>query len=86
MLIPYGTLKLLDLAIISVSSGKSAVDDFAMDSLRALRYLRIQRGWIYTTKYLSPLVMCGKEKRALADVCVIDEQEVKGNQDPHALL
>src|SRR5712672_3303422 len=84
-------LKLLDLAMVPVSSGRSAVGDFLVPLLRALNYLRM--GWIFRTKYnFSPLVMRGKEKRAQVDVSLVYErniallliQEVKGGQDAHA--
>jgi len=90
----FGILKLLDLAMKPASSGVSAVASFAMDLLRELKYLQIRRRWAFTAKYDIPLVIRGKEKRALVDVCIIDEQdivplliqEVKGKQDPDAPL
>ena len=87
-------LKLLDLAMVPVSSGQSAVNDFLMDLLRALNYRR--REWILRTKCnFSPLIVCGMEKRAQVDVSLVFVeqniallliQEVKGDQDPHAPL
>jgi len=88
----FRILKLMDLATTPVLSGETAVVDFADYLLRALDYE--QRRWILRTRFhLSPLVVCGKEKHALINVCLADKeialvlvQEVKGNQDPHAPL
>jgi len=89
------TLKFIDLVTTPVSSGETSMVDFADNVLRALRYPRPRIGWFLRSRFhLSPLVICGKEKQALINVCLTDRrdiallliQEVKGDQDPHAPL
>jgi len=76
-----------------------SVLDFALALMDELEYP--QRGELLTIRWnSSPLVVCGKNKRAITDLCLLNVlnseqwiyaalllvQEVKGDQDPHAPL
>ncbi|CAA7268321.1 unnamed protein product [Cyclocybe aegerita] len=70
----YRLLRNLDLATTQVPAEDSAVDDFAVLLLRALGYEPRGRA-LRTRKDLIPL-MCGENRHAKSDVCLIDEEEI----------
>ncbi|KAH8982020.1 hypothetical protein EDB92DRAFT_1895630 [Lactarius akahatsu] len=53
---------------------ESAVDDFAVLLLRALRYNT--RGRVLRTRKDIPLVICGENRHAKTDVCIVDQNEI----------
>jgi len=76
------------------------VVEFALELLTALEYQQ-RRGELFVVKRkFPPFVVCGKNKRAQLDLCLINVinqqqyidvvhllvQEIKGDQDPHAPL
>ncbi|KAK2463730.1 hypothetical protein APHAL10511_004223 [Amanita phalloides] len=88
-------IKRLDLAMKIVDSEESAVDDFAAELLRAMRY-ETEQTVIRTRKNIR-LNMCGEQVHAKTDICVLDAdseilllaQEDKSHinpQDPEPLL
>lgn len=70
----YTFIRHLDLAMVPVPAEESAVDDFAVVLLRALGYT--PRGRALRTRKDLPLVVCGENRYAKTDVCLIDEQEI----------
>ncbi|KAF9448588.1 hypothetical protein P691DRAFT_35701 [Macrolepiota fuliginosa MF-IS2] len=70
----YRLLRNLGLAMAPVTAEESAVDDFAVVLLRALGYE--PRGKTLRTRKNLPFVICGENRRAQTDVCLIDEQEI----------
>ncbi|KAH9063425.1 hypothetical protein EDB87DRAFT_1681476 [Lactarius vividus] len=70
----YKLLRTMDLAMSPVPAEESAVDDFAVLLLRALRYNT--RGRVLKTKKDIPLVICGENRYAKTDVSVIDQNEI----------
>ena len=69
----YELLRTMDLAMAPAAE-ESAVDDFAVLLLRALGYTR--RGRVSRTRKVLPLVICGENRHAKTDVCLIDENEI----------
>jgi len=64
-------LDMMDLATSPAPNEESAVDDFAVLLLRALGY-NTPRGRVLRTRKDIPLVICGENRNAITDVCVID--------------
>jgi hypothetical protein len=60
---------LLDLAMIP-DKGETAVDDFAVELFKVLGYVRRQR--LARTRVNFPLLICGEERHAKTDVCIVD--------------
>ncbi|KAI6103501.1 hypothetical protein F5141DRAFT_1007666 [Pisolithus sp. B1] len=67
-------IRTLDLAMSIKPAQESAVDDFAMILLRALGYE--PRGRTLRTRRDLPLVICGENRQAKADVVLINEDEI----------
>ncbi|KAJ7019067.1 hypothetical protein C8F04DRAFT_1214417 [Mycena alexandri] len=67
----YHFLRTLDLAMLPSDAEESAVDDFAVLLLKELGYVPIGR-ILRTRKYI-PLVICGENRPAKTDVCIIDD-------------
>ena len=63
-------IKRLDLVMKITEGRKSAVDDFAAELLRVLKYETEQAG--VRTRMNIGLMMCGEEVFAKTDVCVLD--------------
>jgi hypothetical protein len=63
---------LLDLAMIP-DKGETAVDDFAVELFKVLGYVRRQR--LARTRVDLPLLICGKERHAKTDVCIVDRSQ-----------
>ena len=53
---------------------ESAVDDFAFLLLRALGYNA--RGRVLRTRKDIPLVICGENRHATTDICIVDQNEI----------
>jgi hypothetical protein len=70
----YELLRTMDLAMSSAPAEESAVDDFAFLLLRALNYNA--RGRVLRTRKDIPLVVCGENRHAKTDVCVVDQNEI----------
>ena len=70
----YELLRTMDLAMSPAPAEESAVDDFAVLLLRALGYTT--RGRVLRTRKDIPLVICGENRHAKTDVCIIDENEI----------
>jgi hypothetical protein len=70
----YQLLKHMDLAMSRSPAEESAVDDFAVVLLRALGYTR--RGRVLRTRKDIPLIICGENRHAQTDVCILDEHEI----------
>ena len=63
---------LLDLAMIG-DHGETAVDDFAVELFKVLGYVRRQR--LARTRVDLPLLICGEERYAKTDVCIVDRSQ-----------
>jgi hypothetical protein len=70
----YQLLRTMDLAMAPAPEEESAVDDFAMLLLRALDYAR--RGRVLRSRKDIPLLICGENRHAKTDVCLIDEDGI----------
>ncbi|KAH9050758.1 hypothetical protein EDB84DRAFT_1259073 [Lactarius hengduanensis] len=70
----YELLRTMDLAMSPAPAEESAVDDFVVLLLRALRYNT--RGRVLRTRKDIPLVICGENRYAKTDVCIIDQNEI----------
>jgi hypothetical protein len=64
----------LDLAMSTLGSGESAIDDFASRLLEILKFNRI--GQVIGTRRDIKMVMCGKNTHAKTDVCIIDKKGI----------
>ena len=62
----------LDLAMIP-EKGETAVDDFAVELFRCLDYVRRER--VARTRADIPLLICGENRHAKTDVCIIDRTQ-----------
>ncbi|KAI0306081.1 hypothetical protein B0F90DRAFT_1695882 [Multifurca ochricompacta] len=63
---------LLDLAMIP-DKGETAVDDFAVELFKVLGYVRRLR--LARTRVDLPLLICGEERHAKTDVCIVDRSQ-----------
>jgi hypothetical protein len=70
----YELLRMMDLAMCPAPAEESAVDDFAVMLLRALGYNG--RGRVLRTRKDLPLIICGENRHAKTDVCIIDQNEI----------
>ncbi|KAF9479936.1 hypothetical protein BDN70DRAFT_806160, partial [Pholiota conissans] len=70
----YRFLRHLDLATHQVPAEKSAVDDFAVILLREMGYEPRRRA--LRTKKDLPFFVCGENRHATTDVCLIDEDDI----------
>ncbi|KAH9005166.1 hypothetical protein EDB86DRAFT_2825476 [Lactarius hatsudake] len=70
----YELLRTMDLAMSPAPAEESAVDDFVVLLLRALRYNT--RGRVLRTRKDIPLVICGENRYAKTDVCIVDQNEI----------
>jgi hypothetical protein len=66
-------INLLDIAMVPTGPEESAVDDFAVELFKTLGYVRRNR--VARTRKDIPLLICGEQRRAKADVCIIDRLE-----------
>ncbi|KAH9911665.1 uncharacterized protein B0H18DRAFT_1128270 [Fomitopsis serialis] len=66
-------INLLDLAMSSMSAEDSAVDDFAVELLKHLGYVKRHR--IARTRKDIPFYVCGEWTHAETDVCLLDRQQ-----------
>ena len=60
---------LLDLAMIP-NKGETAVNDFAVELFKVLGYVHRQR--LARTRVDLPLLICGEERHAKTDICIVD--------------
>jgi len=70
----YELLSHMDFAMSPAPAEESAVDDFAVLLLQALGYTR--RGRHYRTRKDIPFVICGEQKHAKTDVCIIEDHGI----------
>jgi len=70
----YEILKHMDLAMSLAPAEESAVDDFAVLLLRALRYTT--RGRVFRTRKDIPFIICGEKRHTKTDVCIIDHSDI----------
>ena len=63
---------LLDLAMIP-NKGETAVNDFAVELFKVLGYVHRQR--LACTRVDLPLLICGEERHAKTDVCIVDRSQ-----------
>ena len=63
---------LLDLAMIP-DEGETAVDDFAVELFKVLGYVHRQR--LARTRVDLSLLICGEERHAKTDVCIVDRSQ-----------
>jgi hypothetical protein len=70
----FHVLKYMDLAMNIVPGEESAVDDFAMQLLRAIGYR--SRGRFLRSRKDIPLFICGVWTHAKTDVCVMDQDDI----------
>ncbi|KAK7059326.1 hypothetical protein R3P38DRAFT_2679091 [Favolaschia claudopus] len=69
----YQVLRTMELAMFA-NTEESAVDDFAFLLLQALGYLPIGR--VVRTRKDLPLVICGEQRHAQTDVCIVDAASI----------
>ena len=60
---------LLDLA----NKGETSVDDFAVELVKVLGYVCRQR--LVRTRVDLPLLICGEDRHAKTDVCIVDRSQ-----------
>jgi hypothetical protein len=70
----YEFLRLMDLAMNLNPGEESAVDDFAAKLLRTLHYSPM--GKVIRARKDIPLVICGENRHAKTDVCILDKNEI----------
>ncbi|KAF9054846.1 hypothetical protein BJ165DRAFT_1338197 [Panaeolus papilionaceus] len=66
-------INLLHLAMLSSSTGGSAVVDFAVEHFRRTGY--VHRNRVAQTRKDLPLLICGEWRHAKTDVCIVDLQK-----------
>lgn len=66
-------INLLDIAMIPTGPEESAVNDFAVELSKMLGYVRRNR--VARTRKDVPLLICGEQRRAKTDVCIIDRSQ-----------
>ncbi|KAH7885666.1 hypothetical protein F5I97DRAFT_1936695 [Phlebopus sp. FC_14] len=71
----YALLYALELATLLPPMDETAVDDFAVNLFRALRYNRA--GWAVKTITDIPLLICGEQRHAKTDVCVVNHSGIQ---------
>jgi len=70
----YELLHMMDLAMSPAPAEESAVDDFAVLLLCALGYTT--RGRVLRSRKDIPLIICGENRHAKTDVCIINQNEI----------
>jgi len=65
-----GLIHLLDLAMLPVPAGESVVDDFTVELLKQLSY--VKRNRIAHTRKEIPYLICGEWRHAKPDICLLD--------------
>ncbi|KAK0222059.1 hypothetical protein IW262DRAFT_1377971 [Armillaria fumosa] len=70
----YTLLRYMDLAMNPVPGQESAVDDFAIELLKTLGYA--QRPRVARSRLDIPLFICGEQRYAKTDVCIMDSNEI----------
>ncbi|KAJ3842604.1 hypothetical protein F5878DRAFT_377726 [Lentinula raphanica] len=70
----YKLLRYMDLAMNPVPGEESAVDDFVVHLLTLLGY--VPRNRVLRTRSDIPLFVCGEDRHAKTDVCIVDSQDI----------
>ncbi|TEB21358.1 hypothetical protein FA13DRAFT_1741998 [Coprinellus micaceus] len=70
----YVLLRTLNLAMSILPNEESAVNDFAVALFRACGYTG--RGRVVRTRKDIPLLICGENRHAKTDVCILDDSEI----------
>jgi hypothetical protein len=70
----YHLLRYMDLAMNTTPAHESAVDDFAVVLLRTLGYQT--RGRSICTRRDIQLTICGEQRYAKTDVCILDDSDI----------
>lgn len=70
----YKLLRYMDLAMNPVPKEESSVVDFAVHLLTLLGY--VPRTRMARTRSDTPLVVCGEQRHAKTDVCIVDSDDV----------
>jgi hypothetical protein len=70
----YKLLRYMDLAMDPVPAAESAVDDFAVHLLTLLGY--VPRTRMTRTRTDIPLLICGEQRHAKTDVCIVDSDDI----------
>ena len=70
----YEILRTMDLAMAPAPAEESAIDGFAVLLLRALGHTT--RGRVLRSRKDIPLIICGENRLAKTDVCVVDQNEI----------
>jgi hypothetical protein len=66
-------INLLDIAMVPTGPEESAVDDFAVELFKTLGYVRRNR--VARTRKDIPLLICGEQRHAKTDVCIVDRSQ-----------
>ena len=66
-------INLLDIAMVPTGPEESAVDDFAVELFKTLGYVRRNR--VARTRKDIPLLICGEQRHAKIDVCIVDRSQ-----------
>ncbi|KAJ3536956.1 hypothetical protein NM688_g6765 [Phlebia brevispora] len=69
----YELITLLDLAMKPRPAGESTVDDFAVELLKRLGYVKRQR--VARTRKDIPFLVCGETRHVKTDVCLIERAQ-----------
>ena len=73
---PYALLRTMDLAMAVPPGEESAVDDFAVQLFRVLGYTGRAVGRVARTRKDLPFWVCGQERHAKTDVCIMDASDI----------
>jgi len=72
----YTFLRTMDLAMHMSPGEESAVADFVVDLFRILRYTGRDVGRVARTRKDLPFWVCGEERHAKTDVCIMNDQDI----------
>ncbi|KZT66101.1 hypothetical protein DAEQUDRAFT_696054, partial [Daedalea quercina L-15889] len=73
---PYSLLRTMDLAMAVAPGEESAVDDFAVQLFRILRYTGRAVGKVARTRKDLAFWVCGQQRHARTDVCIMDASNI----------
>ena len=68
-------INLVDIAMVPTGPEESAVDDFAVELFKMLSYVRRNRVVRHGTHKDLPLLICGEQRHAKTDVCIVDRSK-----------
>ena len=69
-------INLVDIAMVPTGPEESAVDDFVVELFKMLSYVRRNRVVRHGTHKDLPLLICGEQRHAKTDVCIVDRSKM----------